>query len=132
MSLNFLGKGFSFPLQIDNSGCIKLSEEREKIQQSILLILSTAKGARMMRPEFGCAVHDFIFEPNSASLRGLIAQEVQLALIEWEPRIQVDQVTVETEVDQPSKILVSVKYTIRNKNTPDNLVYPFYLHAGQS
>jgi len=132
MSLDYLGKGISFPLHSQSNGQIAISEDRQKIRQSIWLILGTAKGERLMRPEFGCGAHDLMFEPNSASLRGLVGHEVQSALIQWEPRIRVDSVSVETAQNDPAKMLVSVEYTIRDKSAPDNIVYPFSLYEGSA
>ena len=128
MSLNYLGKGISFPLETQSNGQIAVAKDRQKIRQSIRLILGTAKGERIMRPEFGCGVHDLLFEPDSASLRGLVAHEVQTALVEWEPRIRVDSVSVVTAPNEPSKILASIQYTIRDKSSPSNIVYPFSLY----
>jgi hypothetical protein len=131
MNDSFLGKGWSFPPQIIPRGGVAMSSEDEKIRQSIRIILSTAKGERVMRPEFGCGIHDYIFAVASPSTLTSIESEVRGALIIWEPRIEV--ISVEAtgggfsgETHQAS-INVDIRYRIRATNTEANLVYPFFL-----
>ncbi len=87
MTADFIGAGWAFPLRTDATGAIALVRGEREIEESIRLILATAPGERPMRPEFGCAVHDYVFAPADASTAGQIAYEVRVALERWEPRI---------------------------------------------
>ena len=96
MSKPFLGVGWPFPLadvdgqpRVEADGSIKLSEYEESVRESIWIVLGTSKGERVMRPKFGCGIYDLIFEVNSASTAGRVAQEVRDALLYFEPRIDV-------------------------------------------
>lgn len=126
MSQEFIGSGWSFPLRTDATGSISLSSADQKIQESIRLILGTALGERPLRPEFGCAIHDHVFGPPDATTAGRIAYEVRASLIRWEPRIDLEEVDVVPDDDDPSTLYIDVHYKIRHANDPRNLVFPFY------
>ncbi len=130
MSKPFLGVGVGFPVSLDTEGDFKLAEYEESVRQSILIILGTAKGERVMRPDFGCSIYDLVFEPNSPSTAGKVSQAVQEALLIFEPRIDVLDVRVQSPSDQErEKMLVSIDYQVRATNNVFNLVYPFYLEG---
>ena len=98
----------------------------DSIQQSIAIILGTARGERVMRPDFGCGLHDLVFATNSPATSERAVQEVRQALVRWEPRIEVLQVDAEF-YDVPNALLIEVEYRVRSTNNRFNLVYPFYL-----
>ena len=131
MESNFLGIALSFPVQLDegksDSKPIKMARYEEAVRQSIWIILGTAPGERVMRPDFGCGIHNLVFANNSAGTIGQLASEVQQALINWEPRIDVLDVEVIPDIDQPNLLLISINYQVRTTNNRFNLVYPFYL-----
>jgi uncharacterized protein len=126
-----LGTGWKFPMRINGRGGFSLSAEEQDVAEAIWIVLATARGERMMLPEFGCGVHDYVFASNNASTRGAIAYQVQQALIRWEPRIDVMDVRVEEDPAQPNLLLIHVDYRIRANNAFHNLVYPFFLQEGQ-
>ncbi len=97
------------------------------VRQSIWTILSTAYGERLMRPDFGCGIHNLVFAPNSAGTIGQAISEVQQALTQWEPRIDVLDVDAYPDPNQPNRLLIQINYQIRTTNNRFNLVYPFYL-----
>ena len=130
MADQYLGRGPSFPLRPDLRGRLAYVDNDEKVRQSIYLILSTALGERLMRPEFGCGIHDYVHQANTASLRGLLQQSVHAALVQWEPRIDVLQVRVETAPRDPCEIDIAIDYRIRDNNAQHNFVYPFFLNEG--
>ena len=101
-----------------------------EIRQSIFMILSTAAGERQMLPEFGCGVHDLVFEANTAALHGLVQDKVKTALASGEPRIDVLDVRVESPPDQGNLLLIHIDYSVRSNNAFYNLVYPFFLNEG--
>lgn len=126
-SRNFLGQGWAFPLGVDGTGGIAMSRGEADIENSILVILGTAKGERVMRPNFGSAIHDFIFAPNNATTHGLLGYHVRDALTFWEPRIEVTDVDVAADEQNPSRVLINISYTVITTNDNRNLVYPYYL-----
>jgi uncharacterized protein len=127
MAKPFLGVGWSYPVELDEfSGSIKLAEYEESVRQSIWIILGTAKGERVMRPDFGCGIYDLVFEVNSASTASRVAQEVRQALLSFEPRIDVLDVQVQSGGDG-EVLLINMDYQVRATNNVFNLVYPFYL-----
>lgn len=126
----FLGTGWKFPLQVTPTGGIATSSEEQKIEESILLILSTAPGERLMLPDFGCGIHDMVFSPNDAGTVTRIVDLVRRALTKYEPRIDVISVTAETSSEQPNLLLIRVDYRIRDNNAMANLVYPFFITEG--
>jgi uncharacterized protein len=127
MSKPFLGVGTAFPLTLDdNTHAVELAAYEESVRQSILIILGTAKGERLMRPDFGCGIHDLVFESVGAATVGRIQQTVNQALLRLEPRIDVTRVDVQTSGDA-NVLLISIEYEVRATNNVFNLVYPFYL-----
>jgi phage baseplate assembly protein W len=126
----FLGIGWKFPLQVTPGGRIAQARYELRIEESIYLVLSTAKGERVMLPDFGCGIHELVFAPNSPGTRSLIVQQVRRALQTWEPRIDVLDVAVDDSPGEPTLLLIRVGYRIRANNALGNLVYPFYLREG--
>ncbi len=124
---SLIGNGFAFPMQIDVLGGTEMSEEDANIRQSMMLILGTAPGERLFRPEFGCAIHDILFEPNTMLTAAKIEYEVKRSLLAFEPRISDVEVKAAPDDDEPSRMNVSISYVIRKTNTTANMVYPFYL-----
>jgi hypothetical protein len=124
---DFLGNGWGFPFTIGPSGGIALARQEWDIDEAIKIILSTAKGERHMRPEFGCGIHDLVFAPNNATTAGLVDTYVREAIGWWEPRVEILQVVVETDPEERNKLLINIHYQIRATNDDRNLVYPFYL-----
>jgi hypothetical protein len=127
MSKLFLGVGWSFPVGLDGDGMLAHAQFEESVRQSIWIILSTAKGERVMRPDFGCGIYDLVFEVNSATTAGRVAQAVKQALLLYEPRIDVLDVQVKAEGTSGEVMLISIDYEVRATNNVFNLVYPFYL-----
>ncbi len=127
----FLGAGWKFPLQITPGGKIAQARHEQRIEESIFLILSTAKGERVMRPDFGCGIHDLVFGSNDATTLAVVTQMVRDALIAYEPRVDVLDIGVENTPEQPNLLLIRVNYRIRANNALGNLVYPFFITEGQ-
>jgi len=125
MSDDFIGRGFPFPLRIDERGSMALVGGIEELERSMTVIISTAPGERPFRPLFGCQIWELMFEPINANTLGLMEMYVQDALRLWEPRIDVDEVLVEPG-DVDGSVEISILYTVRATNDRRNLVYPFY------
>jgi uncharacterized protein len=124
---DILGTGWAFPLEIDSRGGIAMAKNEGGIEESIKVILGTARGERRMRPNFGCDIHTLIFAPNNATTWGLASHYVEEALAFWEPRIEVTSVDVQPDQANPAHLKISIKYRIKATNDARNIVYPFYL-----
>jgi len=126
-TLNFLGRGWNFPVLPDrNRKELDYVGGPEKVRQSIHLILDTEPGERIMRPEFGCGLRRFLMKPNTTPTRTLIQREVGISLRSWEPRIEVQSVEVTPGAD-PSLVLIEIFYVHKRDGRKGNFVYPFYL-----
>ena len=122
----FLGVGWNFPVRVDEQGRIELARYEESIRQAIWIILGTAAGERVMRPDFGCGIHDLVFSVNSSGTAAQLGVEVRDALLHWEPRIDVIDVNVNSG-SEVGELLININYQVRATNNAFNLVYPFYL-----
>lgn len=130
MASEFLGTGWRFPVGTNRAGEIELSTGERDIEEAIRIILGTAKGERVMRPNFGCGIHDHVFDTVNTTTLTLIETTVREALVEWEPRIEVQNVETSTEEISDGKLMIQIDYRVRSSNTEGNLVYPFYLEEG--
>lgn len=123
----FLGTGWTFPVTLDENGNIATARELVIIDRSIEVVLGTAKGERLMRPDFGSDLFNFVFKPlNHSNKRGM-ATAVKTALQKWEKRIRLLDVVVSSDASDPGTALISIEYEVRSSNTKGNMVYPFYL-----
>lgn len=130
ISMDFLGKGWKFPFNVNYLGKVDISSYEADIKEAIFIILGTSPGERVMRPDFGCGIHEYVFSTiDTLSLR-LIENTVIEALTRWEPRIELIEVKVITDPANEGKLLINLDYRVRTTNTSFNLVYPFYLKEG--
>jgi phage baseplate assembly protein W len=133
MEHDFLGVGWWFEVAprepLEGAVSPRMAYYEESIRQSIWIILSTARGERVMRPDFGCGIHNLVFALQNATTAGLVRHEVEQALLFWEPRIEVLRVTADPDPSEPA-LLISVEYRVKSTNSRSNVVYPFYLERG--
>lgn len=127
MAREFLGTGWKFPIRVNSRGGLSFVKNEQDIEESIWIILATAKGERVMEPDFGCGIHDYVFAPNNPATRGSIAYEINVALGSYERRIDLENVRVESSEEARNRLLVHIDYRVRSNNAKRNLVYPFYL-----
>jgi len=122
-----LGSGLAFPLGVDQRGAIALVDGETDIAQAIGIILATAPGERPMRPEFGCAVHDHVFDVLDPAAFGAIESAVRQAIERWEPRATVT--AVDFDLDRQSEGCLNIVLTYEIPEVPGvrNLVHPFYV-----
>lgn len=123
---DFLGVGWAFPVGVDARGRIALARQERDIEEAIRIILLTPKGQRVMRPEFGCQVHDLMFAPNDATTAGLAAYYVEEALGMWEPRIHIKEVNARPDPENQGRLLIDISYEIKATHDSRSLVFPFY------
>lgn len=122
-----LGTGVAFPLATDRHGRVALARDEDDVRQAIGIILNTIPGERPMRPDFGCAVQDFLFASIDALTLGQVEHAVRMALERWEPRVEVQ--SVEFDLSEVAKGVLStlIAYRLRATSTAHNLVHPFYV-----
>jgi phage baseplate assembly protein W len=132
-SSEIIGKGISWPMRVDHTGSIAMSTGPDDIDRSIRMILSTAPGERLMRPEFGCRIWDQLFEPVNPNTLGRMAQAVREAVRQWEPRAELEDVVVTPDENDSSHVHIRISYILNTTNDRRNLVYPFYMipHEGE-
>lgn len=127
----FLGVGWRFPLQVTPNGRIAQSRYEQKVEESIVLILSTSPGERPMLPDFGCGIHQLLFAPNDSRTIALTVHLVRQALTKYEARIDVLDVHAQNTAEAPNQLLIRINYRVRATNAIGNLVYPFYINEGR-
>ena len=125
-SNDYLGVGWAFPVGVDARGRIALARRERDIEESIRIILMTPTGQRLMRPTFGCDIHELLFAPNNANTTGLATYYVQQALAMWEPRIEVKRVRVAPDPADGSRMLIDIEYQVKATYESRALVVPFY------
>jgi phage baseplate assembly protein W len=123
---SFLGQGWAYPVVPVAAGNLAYAAAADKVAQSIWIILDTDPGERIMRPTFGCGLRRYLMKPNTSAIRALIKHDVELALANFEPRIQLTDLQVDPG-DDPALVLIRIAYVNVRNNLPGNLVYPFYL-----
>ncbi|GAB2618781.1 GPW/gp25 family protein [Pseudactinotalea suaedae] len=126
-TVDFVGRGFAWPMRVDHTGALALTSGSSDLDDAIRVVLLTAPGERVMRPEFGCRIWDLLFEPITANLIGLIREAVRDALAQWEPRIEVLGVEPVQDEDATGLVRIRIDYRVRATNDRRNLVYPFYV-----
>jgi uncharacterized protein len=124
---DILGSGLAFPLRVDRRGGVALVHGDEDVREAIQIILGTARGERPMRPEFGCGIHDYVFESIDAYTVARLEREIRVALDRWEPRIDVHDVTFDTSRAELGELQIELSYVLRSTNDIRNLVFPFYV-----
>lgn len=131
MSKDFLGRGWKFPIEVDPlTGRVRSVEFDDDIAEAIKIIVSTTKGERIMRPDFGSGIEQYIFENNDATTLQLIKNNVLESIIKWEPRVHQVEVEVFSDPHQVNQLNIHIQYTVRTTNNLYNLVYPYYLFEG--
>lgn len=124
---SFLGRGWRFPVDLNRNGGIAMSEYEDLVRESMIIILGTAPGERVMRPNFGCDIHELLFAPNNPNTAGLAAYYCVEALTKWESRISDVEAEAMPSKEEPNKLLIHIRYKVRETGNSHNMVYPFYL-----
>ena len=117
-------------MRLDADGRIAINSLEDHVRQSILLILQTAKGERVMRPDFGAGLQTLVFSPVNAATAALVQHEVRDALVRFEPRIDILSVEVTSDQEEQNVLMINLQYRVRKTDTMFNLVYPFFLAKG--
>ena len=126
----FLGRGWSFPPMLTESGA-KMSAYEQDIRESLRVLFSTSPGERVNRYDYGCNLRQYAFEPMSEQLTVRMRNEISRAVILYEPRIELEDVSFEEQPDN-GVLLIRLTYTVIRTNNRNNMVYPFYINEGTS
>ena len=129
MKREFLGRGWKFPVALGVDGSFELSEEDEDIKEAIFIILKTAKGERVMEPEFGCGIHSYVFEVINSVTMTRMREEIRKALLLYEPRIEV--IKIESDYREEAILEFDIEYRVLSTNSRYNLVYPYHMNEGR-
>jgi uncharacterized protein len=129
---DFLGRGLRFPVSINLNGGVSSSALEENVRQSIFIILGTAPGERLRRPQFGCQIHDLMFAPNTDLTAARAEVYCEEAIYKFEPRVERVSCRAGANPDEPNRLDIRIEYVIAGKNEKRNLVYPFYLRNQDS
>ncbi|MGE0867683.1 MAG: GPW/gp25 family protein [Kofleriaceae bacterium] len=127
MANEFLGKGLRFPVSLNLNGGVSTSALEENVRQSIFIILGTAPGERLHRPDFGCQIHDLMFAPNNDITAARAEVFCEEAIYKFEPRIEKVSCRAVASAEEPNRLDVRIEYVISGKHDKRNLVFPFYL-----
>jgi phage baseplate assembly protein W len=127
MTNEVVGRGWVFPPHIGPQGGLALTNDRNELEQSIQIILTTSPGQRVMRPTFGCRLHELVFAPNNNHTAIQARRFVEEALGMWEPRIRVMQVEARPDPDESSRLVIEIEYQVKATHDRRSLVFPFYL-----
>ncbi|HEY1038136.1 MAG TPA: GPW/gp25 family protein [Bacteroidia bacterium] len=133
MALNndFLGRGWGFPPEFDNeTGEVTMVHDEIDIQQSIHILLNTSRGERIMLPDFGCNLREFIFQSIDTSTTTYMSDMISNAILKYEPRIDINDLDINTDKAMNGLVLINLTYTVRTTNSRNNMVFPFYLVEG--
>lgn len=128
---DWMGRGWAYPVRIDPAtGVIATTAYEQDIRQSILIILGTSPGERVMRPDFGCGMHELVFGVVDVALLTRVEVSVRDAMAHYEARIEVSSVRVDPLRAAEGLLLIELEYRVRRTNQTGNLVYPFYFREG--
>ena|SRR5436190_19649180 len=131
MSNEFLGRGWKFPVGVNPAtGRIAMSEYEEDIRESIRIILATAPGERLMRPDFGCGIHELVFSAINRITLGQFESRVREAITKFEARVEIVNLEISAAESANGKLDIEIDYRVRETNNEFNLVFPFYLTEG--
>ncbi|RWO22186.1 GPW/gp25 family protein [Mesorhizobium sp.] len=129
----WLGTGWSYPIRADAAnGAPALSSYERDIREALLIIIGTARGERVMRPDFGCGIHTLVFDVIDVAMLTRVESEVRESIVKYEPRVELMGVGADPFEAASGLLKIELEYRVRQTNQTGNLVYPFYFREGSS
>lgn len=128
---SFLGTGWGFPPEFSKPAkSVLMSSDEKDIRESLIILLSTRLGERIMVPDYGCNLEELLFQPIDLTLKTYITGLIKDAILFYEARISVDKIDIGDTSELEGTVIISIDYTIRATNSSFNIVYPFYRGEG--
>lgn len=127
---SFLGTGWSFPPEFSRRGKVSMVSAEEDIKQSLLILLSTSPGERVMQPTFGCGLKHHVYENIDESTVTILKDLITRAILFFEPRVKLEMILSDASAAYEGRLDFTIMYRIISTNTRHNIVYPFYLREG--
>jgi len=128
---DFLGTGWSFPPTFDNNtNSVTMTSDDVDIQLSLQILLATRRGERVMVPGYGCNLDEMVFEPITTTFKTYIGEMIKTAILYYEPRIDLNSVSIDDSQSTNGIIIITLTYTVRTTNSRFNFVYPYYINEG--
>ncbi len=125
-----MGSGWSFPPEFSHNQAIKMVDGEQDIKESLIILLSTNPGERVMVPEYGCGIKSLVFSEINLGTITQIKAMIKNAILFFEPRIKLEDIDVDTNDSLNGNLLINISYTVIVTNSRSNLVYPFYIMEG--
>jgi len=125
--VNITGRGWSFPPRLSDRDQIQLVQDHADVRQAMYIIINTYPGERVMRPDFGCRIHELIFDPANDQTAAVAERYVREALMRWEPRVEIEDVIVKPGATERGELLIHIQYKLRDRHNARSLVFPYYL-----
>lgn len=123
---SFLGTGWSFPPEfLPTTGEVVMTADEEDIQSSLKILFGTAIGERMFNPKYGLNMQEILFEPLSTTLKTDLTDRIKIAILIYEPRIELLALELDTTAEPEGKTSIVLEYKVQATNSRYNLVYPF-------
>jgi phage baseplate assembly protein W len=123
-----LGRGLRFPVSLNPSGAVSSAASHDHVRQSLFVLLGTAPGERVGRPDFGCRIHDLMFAPNSALTAARAEVYCEEAIARHEPRVARLSVHAAAHPDEPNRLDIRIRYELVGEVDARELTYPLHLH----
>lgn len=128
---SFLGTGWGFPPTFDSiNKNVGMLDGVDDIYSSLHILLTTMQGERIMQPRYGCNLEDLIFEPLDTTLKTLMIDKIETAILLYESRIIADKVAIQEQNDNSGLVVIQVDFTVKTTNSRYNFVFPFYKNEG--
>jgi phage baseplate assembly protein W len=128
---SFLGTGWSYPPEfVLETGEVAMTSDEEDIHASLKILLGTGLGERFLNPKYGLDLREMLFEPMSTTMTTFLKDRAKIALLIYEPRINLVALEIDTSAQLEGRVEMSIDYEVRATNSRFNLVYPFYLAGG--
>jgi phage baseplate assembly protein W len=127
-----LGRGLRFPLSLDPSGGVAMSSLHDHVRQSLFVLLGTAPGERVGRPDYGCRIHDLMFAPNNALTAARAEVYCEEAIARHEPRVSRLSVHAAASADEPNRLDICIRYELAGDADARELSYPLHLQEDRT
>ncbi len=128
---SFLGSGWSFPPRfMESTDGLEMSHDERDIAESIMVLLTTTPGERVMNPKYGCDLQSMVFSSMSATNKTRMEDMISTAILYFEPRVKIASIKIDSTDRLKGRLDISITYDIKGTNSRKNMVYPFYLSEG--